>query len=128
MWIRDRLYAGLQKPTGRRAQTRDPMAVQGARLQRRRHLRRVFPVEAVNSASAHLQRPDRKAGTNADASGSLGAVKSLVARKAQDVDPHTFHIHGDCARRLRSVYDKQKAVLFCEGCRTFQILSLIHIL
>lgn len=81
----------------------------------------MLPVEAVNSASAHLQRPDRKTGTDADASGSLGAVKSLVAGEAQDIDPHTFHIHGDCARRLRSVYDKQKTVLFCEGCRLLQI-------
>ena len=71
----------------------DSMDIHSSGFQMLRHRSRMFPVKAVDTASAYLQRTNLHSRTHIKSTGSLGSQKSLMPGKAKDIYSLFLYIH-----------------------------------
>ena len=67
----------------------------------------------MHPAAAHNERRDPQPRPDIQPAGALRAHQPLVPGEAEHVDAEGLHVDGQAPRRLGSVHDQQKAVLFC---------------
>ena len=88
------------------------MSVQCSCFQRCRHLGRMLFMIRLHTASAGFQRSYFHAFSYIHPSGSLRSKNTFMPGKAQDMNIHLLHIDRVYPRRLRSVHNKKKPMLF----------------